>query len=202
MRLCVPLSVALLCVVVLPSTESRADVTLTLGTNPLVDLNNLVVGQTVNFFVTLSSVADSPTGSLGMLNATVQWPGASFGIPPLPAPGPIVPPLIFNPDSGSGFVDGFFLDVGGSQIAADGVFFTFSLTAASLGGGMIGFSNVAALDAAFTPILNAGGSGPLPYNVAAVPEPSSLVMLAAGFSLLGWGRIRARRPRPVSSPVG
>jgi hypothetical protein len=181
-----------------PAAGGRAEFLLTLSSPD--NLSSVHVGQTVHVNVTLSGVATG--GPLDSLGATVQIsPGASmalFSIPSISA-GPIVP-------SGGGFMtapqvgiaDATYDDLFNSTnhpISTDGVFYSFSLVAASPGSGTFGFTFLSGFQGFDSVPVSNGTPNGLAFTISpaasAVPEPSSLVLAcSAAFAAVGcaWRR--------------
>lgn len=159
------------------------------------DLGNLTVGDTVRIDVSLAGLPGP--AQLELLAAAVDFNPAVFGTPTSVSPGQIVP----DPNSFEGFADvgsvtGLFESFdGGSagRIGDDGRFFSFNLTVAGAGSGLISLDVADALrfdpDNPLEPtevdlLLGPG------LSFTAVPEPSALAAVGlAGLVCLA----RARR---------
>lgn len=59
----------------------RASAAVMLGLTTTADLNNLQIGSPVSFDVVLSNIADSSTGDLDALGATLNWDASLLGAP-------------------------------------------------------------------------------------------------------------------------
>ncbi len=178
------------------------------------DVNQLAVGQTVTFDVVLSGIDPSdPSTFLSFLAANVKEDTALLSAPIAVTPGTAVPePLNFDgeplPDgSADAFYDSGFSTPASSPIAGNGIFFSFTVTAQSVGTGTISFTpdSVAATFASDL-VQNdqfAPDTTPLTFTVlgqaAAVPAPGALALLlsaavAAG-AAAGRRRLASRRDR-------
>ena len=152
------------------------------------DLTTLAVGDSFTIDVSLSGLGDPGEPSqLSDLVGTVVIP-SEFSVDPASlaggiAPLGIIPGDFFFLDIIGGNVDGQFLALF-DNISANGLFYSFELTAIAAGTGSIGFDpfSPTALDENFFPVTV--GENSLPYSVSAgnsnvVPEPSTLVCFAA-----------------------
>ena len=203
-----PLRVAPLVVVVvlLGGVSSQADVMLALESAGA-DMGHLAVGQTATIAVRLSGL--EPGDELDTLAATVGFSGSLLGEPSIMA-GPIVPdpldaPLDFLTAEKPGYVEGTFLTFGktpADRIRANGLFFSFDVSALAPGQGEFSFDFVDATapnpDDPFDPLpVTVQTSGPVSFTV--VPEPSSVLLLAIMGAAIGAGGLRVRRRRMVKT---
>ncbi len=139
------------------------------------DLNDLQVGDAVTINVVVSNLQGSQLASLG---GSVEYPDRHFDSTQAISAGSVVPdPLDLIPFEDPGFMDGQFFARGGN-IATEGTFFSFELTAKATGSGTIGFVPFSpfAEDEALTPIFDIP-TNELAYTIRPlqiVPEPASL----------------------------
>jgi hypothetical protein len=162
------------------------------------DLRNLVVGETVTIQVQLVGLDGLELSSLG---AGIEFSDAHFGAPQNAAPGSIVPePTDLILTALPGLMDSQFFAFGGSNIASEGDFFSFDLTAQSAGSGSIRFDGDSLFyeDQDFNPEFGFGINRLL-YTIneaptdSVVPEPVSCITFAGlglCFGIGGWLRRR------------
>jgi len=149
------------------------------------DLNAVLVVQQVTINVVLSGLEEGET--LDYLPATVLFDSAILGSPTTPIAGPIVPDEnLFFADVGesSDFVTGLFDACSDpeSSITSDGVFYSFSVTAAAPGSTSLSFEP--------DPLLEGVTLGN-PLNLTSVvPEPASLAIWLSGLGTLAVLRRR------------
>ena len=178
------------------------------------DLTQLVVGSTVQIDVTLSQT--DLNDLLFVLYSRALFPSSHFQAIPDPGyssgltPGAILPQAsqvsIFNALSSltAGAATGNFADqfLSPLSISTNGRYYSFELTAIAAGSGAIRFDPANTLYAGNSSGFNLAllpTSGPLSYTiapVAAVPEPSTLVLLTC-VTMGALGRrwhIARRRP--------
>lgn len=196
---------------------SRASAYPILTLSSSTDLANLTVGQEFQVDVRLSGL-EVGTEFIFILNSKVLFDGllldpigalsATFGGDSVFQVVASVPQVDrFNAMSSltDGVATGNFQDFPDSAaINSNGVYYSFTLKAAGVGSGTIGFD--AAGTTYFSLLTNqtnpnslvAMATGdPLQYNIlaAAVPEPSALAMSASGVLLCGAYWLRSRRKR-------
>ena len=185
---------------------TRADIALSIEPAGA-DLGHLAIGQTATIEVRLSGLA--PGGELDTVAATLTYDASRLGEPRI-VPGPIVPdplddPLDFLTAEKAGYVEGTFLTFGktsADRIRANGLFFSFDVTALAPGQGAFRFDFVDATapnpDDPFDPLpVTVQTNGPVSFTV--VPEPSSVFLLAIMGAAIGAGGVRARRRRMVKT---
>lgn len=159
------------------------------------DLNNLVVGQSFNVQVSLTGL--NAGDALDYLAATVAFDASVLGTPTLTI-GPVVPdPTGYVQSALPGLADASYDDLfaaSGSPIAANGLFYSFSVTVQGAGSGTIAFDFVdsSGSDASGAALATVTAGDPLNFATAAVPEPSGLILLAVG---LGPLLVHVRRRR-------
>jgi hypothetical protein len=151
------------------------------------DLTSLAVGQSFNVQVSLSGLNTGDT--LDFLAATVVFDAAVLGTPTL-AIGPIVPdPTGYIQSALPGLADASYDDLfaaSGSPIAANGLFYSFSVTVQGPGQGTIAFDFVdsSGSDASGAPLPTVTAGDPLTFaTVSAVPEPSAWLLLGIGLPI-------------------
>ncbi|MGE4159992.1 MAG: PEP-CTERM sorting domain-containing protein [Planctomycetota bacterium] len=173
-----------------------------LAVSSTADLNNLKVGQTITFDVTLSGL--NAGDSLDYLAGTLTFNDTLFSIPLSVTAGPIVPDLTgFSGTKNVGLADGNYDDLfalSGTPITSNGVFFSFNVTVTSTGTGMVGFdfADSFGFDANGGLLDPTTGGNPITFDAPAnnaIPEPMSLLLLGIG----GAGVLLARRGRKKQS---
>jgi hypothetical protein len=197
------------CVFALATSSANADPMLQLSSPT--NLTTLTVGQQVEIDVTLSGLA---VGSdfIFVLNSQVLFPSSLFTPVPDPAnssgltPGPgffFDPSQVANFNAASSLTSGSavgnFSDSSPSSsfaINENGLYYSFILQATAVGSGTIAFNpagtTYAANDTGFN-LAPLPTGGPLSFTISAVPEPSSIAMVAVGVAFLGcWTRTRKR----------
>ena len=165
------------------------------------DLTQIAIGQTVTVNVNLTGLGG---GELSSLNASVASPGLLFDAAPPVSVGSILSsaadflPNTDENDPGTIFNDGLYFPLDpADNITADGVFFSFGLTAVSVGGGNVNFDVdsdglplIAATDAAGNNVALAAGNAGRGLNVRVVPEPTGFAVVMGG---MGLATLRRRR---------
>jgi hypothetical protein len=180
------------------SSVATGALVLSLSSNA--ELTSAGVGEALTIDVVLSGL--EPGQELDALAATVAFDGMVLGVPDISAativPDPLDHPLDFVLAETAGLADAAFLTFGidaADHIAANGVFYSFTVTPLAPGAGALAFDFVGATQfnaaASNNPIvLPISAAAPLPFTV--VPEPNSLSgMLAAVVTLT----CRRRRDR-------
>ena len=169
------------------------------------NLNTLHIGDTFTVNVILSGLA--PAETLNLLSATAQYTNSILSAPSAVTVGPIVPGGAANPDvstsSGLNFAETDFQTfntASASQIVANGMYFSFTMSATANGSGNIALTFLDALDGSpddpAAPGITAGPA--LSFTVApavtvgpAAPLPAAWL---SGFCCLaGMGFVVARR---------
>ncbi|MCS7468223.1 hypothetical protein NZK35_16345 [Stieleria sp. ICT_E10.1] len=161
------------------------------------DLSHLTVGDSFTVEVSLSGL----TGELAALAGSIQYTPLLTADELSLTPGAIVPDpsdLLLAVDPVLNDVDAEFFQFSGPNISADGQFFSFQLTATSVGTGSIEFAPfslfyldqdyVLGLDIATNALdftVTSGASG-------AVPEPTSFAIFSM-LPLLAFGSRRRRK---------
>ena len=159
------------------------------------DLSSLSLGDVVTIDVVLSGLllGDELEYLSAAIDTQLFMPLAS------PTAGPIADPLNFTGASLPGGVDGFFDSFfglnPGANITSDGIFYSFSLKAATLGSGEISISSALVaidLDPMLPDFADPTATGdPLQFTI--IPEPGALSLLAIGCLCLGLWRASLRR---------
>ncbi len=203
----------------LGATGSRALADLSATLSSTTDLTSLTVGQT--FTVDLNLQGLPVNDFIFDIDTNVLFPSSMFVAVPDPAnTSGLTPGTVFLTDSTygplqrsnfnalssltSGAATGNFSDSSPNSAAAigqDGIYYSFTLMAASEGSGSIGFdptlgaNQYAADDTGFNfaPLP----TGPaLDFNISpssVVPEPSSIILIATGLGCLALARRQGRR---------
>lgn len=182
---------------------AKAGLILTVEAGLGVDPNNLVVGQTYEFQVSLSGVV--PSSQIDYLAGTVYYDGTLFGTATAITAGSIVPvttPPDFigstpNPDE----VDGSYVAASvATTITGDGVFFTFKVKAEGPGSGKFDFNfvDVGGFGMGGEPLQTAdiAAGAPLDFTIkpSAVPVPGPVVLTLVGAPFaFGFRRLAGRR---------
>ena len=201
--------VAILLIVTVAGTAipCRADITLSLSSSAA-DLNNLLLGDTVNFVVDLSGL---PAGvELDSLAGSVVYDGSLLGEPTI-TPGEIIPnplddPLDFLFIEDTGLADAVFLTFSiepSDHIVGNGTFISFDVPVIGLGSGnmTIDFAGATQFNTAdpLDPIVLIVQSGPPLDFVTQVPEPDSVWLILLG--VLGIAFHKLRTPQQASQRV-
>ena len=166
------------------SQTCEAGLLITLSHNAA-DLNNLSVGQTVRFDVSLNGlgVMGNPT-ELSNLNVDVLFSSVLFGTPTLVTAGSIIPDAtntftpVSNPGGAGAIFDNILLMPPDPTVTidSDGLFFSFLVTAQATGSGFVLLDPPASgFDANNDPIT-IDSSESLSYRIT-VPEPSTLFLV-------------------------
>jgi len=154
------------------------------------DLNNLTVGQTVQFDVSLSGLGDlGNPAELSNLNVDVAFSALLFGTPTLVSEGPIVPDpvdtftAVSNAGGAGAIFDNIFLTPPAVTINSNGVFFSFQVVAQANGSGIVSMDPPASgFDENNDPITIDSTSS-LAYRIIATPEPSTLVLACMAIAM-------------------
>jgi hypothetical protein len=208
------------CVIVTGSSAAQAGPNVTLSSPD--NLSSITVGQILEIDVTLSGLPVG-SDFIFNLNTKVLFPNAEFQAVPDPtsssglkavvAPGSVFdnnvqgPLQVANFNAQSSLVAGAAIGVfsqspntNSGAIGLNGLYYSFDVQAISAGSGSIGFdptggaNEYAADDTGFNfASLPTGPDLSFTIAAAAVPEPSSIAMLAVGVAAIGcWTRIRGR----------
>jgi hypothetical protein len=204
------------CVLILTAVAEQAVANPTVSLSSPNNLNQLSVGNNVEIDVTLSGLPVNDF--IFVLNTKVLFPSSSFlPVPDLNNSSGLTPgPILFLPSQVSNFnaassllpgvATGNFSDLSPSPSAAisqNGLYYSFTLKAISVGSGSIQFdtpgTTYAANDTGFN-LAPLPHGGPLAFTIAAaaVPEPSALVMAGAGVVMTGLGFGWRRRKRTTA----
>lgn len=196
------LLVALLC-----CATQRASAAVMLGLTTTADLNNLQIGSPVSFDVVLSNIADSSTGDLDALGATLDWDASLLGTPII-ADGAIIPDATGIVAIGRPGIIDYLYDMGFAvfsfaSLTNNGTFFSFTVTPQAVGSGAISFFAASGLnsDPNVNFVVPVSFNGPLAYQVRSpggsggsggiVPEPTSGMIWCALACLAAVPRRRA-----------
>jgi hypothetical protein len=195
---------------------SARPATLALNLSSPSNLSTLIVGQTVQVNVSLTGLG---TGEkLVSLTSGVDFPSALLGTPTGAAAGAIVPnpladPLDFQTTFNPGQADAVFATfstAASKQIIANGLLYSFQVTAQSPGSGAVEFSPLALLAEQFDPtnpttsiLRDVNGGASLNFTVSpalgtAAPLPSSLCSMVVGLAGIAAAGL-ARRAAGVSA---
>jgi hypothetical protein len=212
MKLVIVAGLAMASLVSPPCMASGLVLTVVQDPSSTIPLNDLNAGQSVMFDVNLSGLDVAGGQTIGTLGGTVVFSANLLGTPTVLASGPIVPdPTGFLSSISGGVADSTYSIVfsnSGSAITANGTFFTFDVTVQpkvagsgvfSLNPSQGGFLD--AFDANGNPLAIEAGTD-LPFTVlgAAVPEPSTLLMMGIGLITILGLRRRLRR-RTIATPL-
>ncbi|MEX2214854.1 MAG: PEP-CTERM sorting domain-containing protein [Phycisphaeraceae bacterium] len=172
--------------------QHASAITMTMSATPA-DLSALTVGDSFQIDVLLGDLGGDEVASLG---GSIMFPSAQLGTPTGEVAGVIVPDasdLILTPLAG--LMDGQFFAFTGGNITAEGIFYSFTLTAQAPGSGVIEFD----AQSLFAELVQQGeifdiSTNALTFTVqertggAAVPEPAT-----AGLGLMGLMGLALRR---------
>jgi PEP-CTERM motif len=189
-----------------------ADLILTLNHNAP-DILNIHLGDTVTFDVVLAGLGSGGNPSnLDFLAATLEHLSPHLSAPTY-TPGLIVPDVTgfnrgFNADIADAFYDVLFTATPpGPPIASNGTFYSFTVTALSLGTGTISFvhSDPDAIESPSGTPLTLVFSAPLPFQInplaaSVVPEPSSLLLAGIGGVGLLLRNLQRRAKKHAAPP--
>lgn len=168
------------------------------------NLNNLTVGSTATFHVSLSGVTSGQ--ELDSAAAVVLFDSSLLDVTSITAgaivPNPLSNPLDFVSGSAPGLADATFFTLSPTtahHLLADGVLFSFQAEVLGAGNGSVSFDFVDATE--FTGsgpqgTLSAVASQPLNF-ISVVPEPSSVALALGSIAVLAWiFGVNAKRKLP------
>jgi hypothetical protein len=179
----------------LSPSKSHGEYIITL--NSASDLSQLHVGDTFTLNLSLSGIS-GPTSYLDALGVTVQSSADNFNIPLLTL-GSIVPdPSSALTSTAHGYSDATYdslLSPTGEQITSNGIFFSSTFQATSVGTGTFNVTSATGF-VGFDPVsIGTLPDGGLSYNVrsqaggtTAVPVPPSMYLFVVGLASFGAAR--------------